>query len=156
MINIEYKWDQNLAIKSSKDIYEYELQNSKKKYIGWLFIALVQFGVVGALKHQVYGLLMISTFLIFYWYGFRWPLREFFIKRTFSKSPLANNTIQLQAKKDGIYKDNKLQISYKDIKNIIQLKDAILIYHKFGTLYFPNYAFNSKNELKKFINFINH
>ena len=48
MINIHYLWDKELALKSAYDIYEYELKNSNKKFIGWLFIALAQFGVVGA------------------------------------------------------------------------------------------------------------
>jgi hypothetical protein len=154
MITIKYKWDEDMAVNSSADIYDYELQNSKKKYIGWFFVALVQFSVVGALKHQVYGLLIISTFLILYWYGLRWPIRKYFIKKTFSKSSLANSTIELQAQKDGIYKDDELQISYDNIEDVIKLDNAVLIYHHAQTLYFPNSAFSSSDKINKFINLV--
>ena len=154
MITIKYKWDEDLAVDSSADIYDYELRNSKKRYIGWFFVALVQFSLVGAMKHQTFGLLFVSTFLIIYWYVFRWSIRKYFIKKTFTKSTLANTEIELQALKDGIYKDDELQISYDNIEDVIKLDNAVLIYHHSQTLYFPNSAFSSNDKINKFIKLI--
>jgi hypothetical protein len=151
MININYKWDNNLAIVSAKEIYNYELNKSNKKYIGLIFIAMLQFGVVGALKHDVYGFLVVSTLGLVYWYGLRWPLRKYFINKTFEKSPLSNKTISLVAKDDGIYLDNQLQISYNNINDIVELENGIVIYHQAGTSYFPNSSFDSKKDKEKFI-----
>jgi len=154
-INIKYFWDEKLTIQSSLDIYEYELKISNKKFIGWFFIALAQFGVVGALKHNAYGLLIIATIGILYWYGLRWPLRKFFILRSFKKSALANTDIMLTAKQDGIYIDNQLQIAYDSIIKSVQLTNAIVIYHTLGTIYIPNNSFENAKERKRFSSKIN-
>ena len=155
MITIKYKWDEDLAVNSSADIYDYELQNSKKRYIGWFFVALVQFSLVGAMKHQKFGLLFVSTFLIIYWYVFRWSIRKYFIKKTFRKSALANTDIELEARKDGIYNGDERQISHQDIIGTVKLENAVLVYHSAGTLYFPNSAFSSEDKINKFINLVN-
>jgi len=150
-ININYTWNKDLAIKSAQDIYEYELKSSNKRFIGWLMIALVQFGVVGALKHGVYGFLTLGTIGAIYWYWFRWPLRKFFISKTFDKSPLANKEIALEAKEDGIYSNEQLQIDYNNISKYAKLDDAIIIYHSLGTIYIPNDAFENHKFKNKFI-----
>ena len=101
-IKIKYIWSKELALSSARALYEYEFKNSRKRFIGWFFIALVQFGVVGALKHNSYGFLTLGTIGLVYWYGLRWPLRKYFIEKTFEKSPLANSNIDLLIKDDGI------------------------------------------------------
>ena len=157
-ITIKYTWDERLAITSAKEIYEYELKNSNKKYIGWLFVALAQFGVVGALKHNAYGLLVISSLGILYWYGFRWDIRKFFISKSFKKSPFKDKVIQLEADEKGIFTDGKELLLYKDIIKSEQLENAIVIYHKLGTTYIPNNAFESKSKrviFKKYLKLVN-
>ena len=127
-------------------------KNSNKKYIGWFFVALLQFGVVGALKHNSYGFLILSTIGLTYWYGFRWRIREYFIKKTFDKSQLANKQIELLATDDSIVShDGNEQIPYSDIKEYKRIDDAIIIYHKIGTLYIPNSSFISYDEKEAFI-----
>jgi len=155
MININYIWDESTALKSAEDIYLYELKHSRKRFMGWFFIALVQFGVVGVFKHNSYGILMVGTIGAVYWYGFRWQLRKYFIKKTFIKSPLANKQISLEASDTEILNHTQTQIIYKDIKKLIKLDDAIIIYHKFGTIYLPNSAFSDAKNKQKFINYIN-
>jgi len=135
---INFIWSEKFALDSAKALYDYELQHSNKKYIGWFFVALAQFGVVGALKHNVYGFLVVATIGLVYWYILRWPLRAWFIKKSFKKSPFANKNITFTIKTDGIYKDDKLQIQNKDIYDTIKLDDFTIIYHKFGTTLFPN------------------
>ena len=151
MININYYWDEALAIKSAKELYDYEFKSSKKRFIGWFFIGLVQFGVVGALKHNAYGFLVLGTIGVVYWYSIRWPLREYFIKKTFHKSPLANTTINLIAKEDGIYKGEDLQISKDHIKDVVKLENGIVVYYMGGNLYFPNKAFKDSDDKKSCI-----
>ena len=153
-IDIKYIWDKELAISSAATLYEYELKNSNKRYVGWIFIAIMQFGVVGAIKHNVFGLLVVGTIMVVYWYSLRWPLREYFIKRTFDKSPLANKTIHLIAKEDGIYKDDMLQISYQDIYKTVQLESSVVLYYTGGTLYIPNKAFSSAKDRKEFLSIL--
>ncbi len=150
-IEIKYTWDKDLALKSAQDIYKYELQHSNKKYIGLLFIGMLQFGVVGALKHNAYGFLVLATIGLTYWYGLRWPIRKYFILKTFEKSPLADKTISLTIQNDGIYSEDKLQIEYKNIIKYVQLDDALVIYHTLGTIYLPSASFPTSKDIKKFI-----
>jgi hypothetical protein len=150
MININYIWDKKLALQSACDIYEYELKNSNKKFIGWFFIALAQFGVVGALKHDAYGFLVVATVGLVYWYGLRWSLRKYFINKTFNKSPLANKQISLIAKDDGVYLDDKIQFNFDNIKKVAFLDNATVIYHNIGTFYIPNNAFDLAKDRDKY------
>jgi len=153
-IKISYLWDKAFAIESSYNLYEYELKKSNKKYIGWFFVILSQFGVVGALKHNAYGFLVVASFGILYWYGLRWQLRKYFIIRSFDKSTLANTMILLEATTDGLYNNSKIQLLYKDILNIEQLENAIIIYHNLGTIYIPYKAFNNTKDRKLFLSYI--
>jgi len=47
VVEINFNWSQELALKASKLYYDYDMKNSNKRYIGWFFVALVQFGIVG-------------------------------------------------------------------------------------------------------------
>ena len=153
-IEIKYKWTKQLALTSAYDIYIYELKNSNKKFIGWFFIAMLQFGVVGAFKHNSYGFLILATIGLTYWYGLRWPLRKYFINKTFDKSPLANKQIDLIAKENGIYFNDNLEVSYLNISKFIQLDNAIVIYHNQGTIYIPNNSFKNKEDRDIFKNYL--
>ena len=153
-IEINYIWDQKLALESAKILYDYELKNSNKKYLGWFFIALLQFGVVGALKHNAYGLLSISTILVVYWYNFRWPIRKYFIKKTFLKSPFANKKIKLVATDKYLQIDENSQIQYNDIKKYEQLDKGIFLDYQSGTIFLPNKAFSIVEDKNRFYKFI--
>ena len=67
-IYIEYTWTKELFLKASKSAYDYELKNSPKRFLGWIFIAMAQFGVVMAMIKGAGGLLILSTIFLIYWY----------------------------------------------------------------------------------------
>jgi hypothetical protein len=148
-ININYTLDEQTYLESSYEIYQYEFKNSSKRYIGWFFVALAQFGVVGALKHDVYGILIVSTIGLSYWYIFRWSIRKYFIKKAFYKNENVNKTLNLTIKDDGIYLDDKLQIDFSKVNKVIFLDNAIAIYHQCGVFYIPNKAFQSTKDQNK-------
>ena len=144
-IKIEYIWTEELAIKSSRLLYEDELKHSNKKYIGWFFIALAQFGVVGALKHNAYGMLFIASVGLLYWYAVRWSLRKFFIKNTFKKSPFANKTIKILATKTAIVIDGN-ELPYQNIKETKQIPDGLIINYIGNAIFIPNSGFSSADD----------
>jgi len=148
-INISYTWDKETFLKASKAIYDYELNNSNRKYWGWLFIALLQFGVVAALKKEAVGLLFISTFLVIYWYMLRWSLRKRFISKTFDKSPNANHNYNVVLDLKAITIDNN-PILWSDIKKVISLKEGFLLYHKDEFFFFPSSTFKDMDERNEF------
>ena len=148
-IEIKYTWSKQDFMSASEATYNFELKHSPKRFLGWFFIGLAQFGVVGALKKDAYGLLLIATILVVYWYALRWPIRRFMIARTYRASANQNHQFVLSANKEGIKLDNTL-IKWSEIKEVISLKDAFLLYYGSSFLYIPKFAFISDDEKDRF------
>ena len=148
-INFSYKWDKPTYLKAAKIAYDYEFKNSKKRYIGFFFIALTQFGVVAMFKKGAPGLLLISTFLVLYWYFLRWKLREATIKKAFDKLPNANMQYSVVADDSGITINSQL-IKWDDVIKVVSLSDGVLIYTKDNFFFFPANAFKSLEDKNSF------
>ena len=149
-IEINFIWNQDLALKTSKLYYDYDMRHSNKRYIGWFFVGLVQFGIVGALKHDSYGLLYASTFLVLYWYYGRWYLRKRMLLNFYKKKSSKNAHIHFIVNDDGLHGDNDL-ISWNDIHKVIKLDEGILIQSAQNTLFFEDSAFKSSDDRMNFI-----
>ncbi len=149
-INISYKWDRENFEKAFSKSYNHQFKNSARRYIGWFFVALAQFGVVAALKGGSVGLLMLSTLLIFYWYGVKkWLVHRRALK-AYENSPLKETEIKLLIDDEGI-KQNDLSIIWEDLQGVVPIEDDILLYHKERAFYIPSKAFESfedRNALK--------
>jgi hypothetical protein len=150
-IEIKFTWSKDLAIKASKLYYDYDMKTSSKKYIGWLFIALMQFGVVGALKHDSFGLLSVSTFLVIYWYYIRWFLRKNMIVRFYDKSGLDDTDVLFTLQDDGLHYNNDTVIDWEHIYKVVKFDDGILVQTIDSTLFFQREAFNSYEDVQRFI-----
>ena len=148
-INISYTWDKTTFLTASKATYDYNLKHSPKRFLGWIFIALTQFGVVGALKKDVYGLLIVSTFLVIYWYALRWPLRKIMLQRSFKNLPNKNHKFQMSADKKGIKIDNGF-IPWDTILEVVSLENGFLLYYEKTFLYIPKNAFVNADEKDSF------
>ena len=141
-IKISYIWNEENFNKLFKEAYNYQFKNSPRRYIGWLFIALAQFGVVAALKKGSIGLLLFSTIMILYWYY----LKKIIVKkrafREFLKSPLKDKKIELSVDNTGIEQNGK-KISWSEISQVIPIKDDILIVANNNSYYIPSKGFKS-------------
>ena len=144
-IKINYIWSKELFLEASKATYEFELRHSPKRFLGWFFIAMTQFGVVGALKKDAYGLLLISTFLVVYWYFFRWRIRKFIITKTYESSHEKDTQFSMLAKKNGLEVNGSL-LTWNDITEAVSLEDGFLLYYGETFLYIPKLAFVSIEE----------
>jgi hypothetical protein len=149
-IDISYTWDKDTYIQASKLAYDYELKKSSRRYLGWLFIALTQFGVVAAMKQGSIGLLLISTILVLYWYMFRWPLRKRFIEKTFDKLPNANTQYTISTSDTGITTNGE-DITWSNIANVLVLKEGIFLYLASNSIFIPNKAFDAIEERSDFL-----
>ena len=149
-IEIDFIWNPELALKTSKLYYDYDMRHSYKRYIGWFFVGLVQFGIVGALKHESYGLLYASTFLVLYWYYGRWYLRKRMLLNFYKKKSPKNIHIHFIVNEDGLKGDDDM-ISWNDIHKIIKLDEGILIQTTQNTLFFDNSAFKSSDGRVNFL-----
>lgn len=144
-IEIHYTWSKELFLEASKATYEFELRHSPKRFLGWFFIALTQFGVVGALKKDAYGLLLVSTLLVIYWYALRWPLRKFMIAKTYEAQAEKNHKFLMQAHSDGLEINGTL-LPWEDIREAVSLEGGFLLFYAEKFLYIPKGAFVSVEE----------
>ena len=149
-IEVSYIWSKELALKASKLYYDYDMRHSSKRYIGWLFVALTQFAIVGALKHDAYGLLYIATFLVFYWYYGRWYLRQRMMQRYYAKNSTDGKKIDFTLDEEGLHYEEQL-VSWDDIIKIIKFDDGILIQTNNSTLFFQNEFFASSKDRVHFV-----
>jgi len=149
-IEIKFTYTKELAIKASKLFYDWDMKNSSKRYIGWLFIAMMQFGVVGALKHDSFGILFISTFLVIYWYYGRWYVRKGMIEKFYDKTNNDAKDAYFILKDDGLHYGDIL-IDWDKIVKVIKFDDGVLIQSLDSTLFFQKDAFKSYDDMQEFI-----
>ena len=153
VFNTKYIWSEEVAILSSELFYKYEFRHSYRRYMGWAFIAMAQFGVVGALKHDAYGMLILSSFLLVYWYGIRWQLRKRLAQRLFHASPLANQEVLTSFDAQGMKTDDVLT-PWQEIQKVVEVANGFLFYGKSQSNFFPKNAFSSSEDrdaLRRFI-----
>ena len=144
-VNISYRWDRENFEKAFSRSYTHQFKNSARRYVGWFFIALAQFGVVAAFKGGSIGLLMLSTILILYWYVIKkWLVHQRAVK-AYENSPLKNSQIKLQITEEGVKQEN-IFIPWQDIQGLVPIEDDILLYYKEKAFYIPSNAFNSIEE----------
>ena len=149
-IDISYTWDKETYVKASKVAYDYELKKSNRKYIGWFFIALTQFGVVAAMKKGSISLLLVSSFLVLYWYFFRWGLRKKVIETTFDKLENANQQYNVKISNEQLT-INESPILWEDISQVTSLKDGLFIYLNQNSIFIPSSAFKNMEEKNDFL-----
>ncbi len=152
-IELSFLYDKEHFLDFTKKVYDYEMKHSSKKYIGWLFIALAQFGVVAALKHNAYGLLYISTFLLFYWYVLRWQLRKFLAIRVFEKLPTKNTKLQITIDNEK-FTVNQQAVPFSDITRYWIMDDGVVLYYHNKAIFFPKTAFKSPEDYDQFLNIL--
>ena len=141
-IEITYVWDRENFEKAFSKSYIHQFKNSARRYVGWFFVAMAQFGVVAALKGGSIGLLMFATILILYWYVVKkWLVHQRAIK-AYEKLPLKNSQLRLDISENGIKQDNAL-ISWEEIQGLVPIEDDILLYYKQKAFYIPSNAFTS-------------
>ena len=147
-LHASFIWSQALAIRSSELFYNYEFRHSYRRYVGWIFIAMAQFGMVGALKHDSYGMLFVSSFLLLYWYGIRWQLRKLLAKHQFQASPLADQTVDVTFSDRGLIR-GQLLTPWKEIAHVIQNELGFLFFMASKSTFVPKEAFGSTDESAK-------
>ena len=145
IIEAKYLWDEATALLSSELFYKYEFRHSYRRYVGWFFIAMAQFGVVGALKHDAYGMLILSSFLLLYWYAVRWQLRKRLILRHFRASDMADQEITTTFDETGIHTGAET-IAWKDVKKVVEQEAGFLFYTVTKANFFPKTSFKSAQQ----------
>jgi len=133
---LKIKWDEDIFLEGAKAYYDYSLKHSKKRVLGWIFIALLQFGIVMLLKQGTYGMVLLGSILTLYWYFLRWPIRRLLLKMAFKKSPLANKEMNIDINKNGLLIDNQ-ELPFEKIKDFIKGNKGYLLLIDKGFIYLP-------------------
>ena len=149
-LRVRVKFDEATYLKGAKTAYDVQMKHTGRKYIGWVFIAMAQFGVVGALQAGAYGLLLLSTLLLIYWYLLRWPLRKAALKRVFRHSPYADRELVIEAQDGGLCVDDKC-IPWFEFTRVLATPQGYLLDMNDGFLYIPREAFESADLRNAFV-----
>jgi len=148
-IHISYIWDKETYLKASEIAYKYELKHSPKRFLGWIFIAMTQFGVVQVMKGGAIGLLLLSSILVIYWYYFRWQIRKKLLLKNFDISNNKNHQFKIIADDEGLNIDN-VGIQWSNILEVVSFDEGFLLYYNDTFIFFPTKAFESIEEKNRF------
>ncbi len=149
-IEVDFSWSKKLALKTSKLYYDYDMRHSSKRYIGWLFVAMVQFGIVAALKHDSYGILFVSTFLLIYWYYGRWAIRKLLLSRFYTKNTPEQTHIHFRIDENALQTQQRT-FSWEDVLKVVELEEGVLVQTSHNALFFANDAFTNEQEKNRFL-----
>jgi len=153
LINISYRWNKENVKRLFEASYKYQFEHSAKRYIGWLFIALMQFGVVFALKKGAFELLLFSTIMLFYWYYGKKMIAERRAKKSFENSTFKDKVIHIEVNDKGfVMKENEREIewTWDEVDEIVPLSDDIMIYKYPYFHYIPLNGFSSIEDKSRF------
>ena len=159
-IKISYTWDKANVDSLFNASYKYQFENSGKRFIGWLFIALLQYGIVLALKKDAFAILLFSTIMLFYWYyGKKWIAKRR-ADKSFEESAFKDKKIEMTIGSDGFSlvpfgaeaSDSKAyeHWSWDEVQEVIVLGDDIMLYKHPHFHYIPANGFESMEEKSRF------
>ena len=149
-IEIRYRWDRENLERVFDSSYKYQFENSRKRYIGWFFIALMQFGVVAALKRGSFALLMFSTIVLIYWYYAKRLIAKRRAIRAFESSEFRDRLIEMSVDDDGISIMPHTRLQWREIDEVRSIGDDVMLYKHPNFHYIPLSAFDSIEDVSRF------
>ena len=149
-ITLSFRWTKDIYMEAGEFAYDYKMNHTPKKYMGWLFIALLQFGVVGALLKGKMAILLLSTILLVYWYYLKKRIEKSILQRNFDKEEDANKILDIIINSEHITINGK-KIIWSDIAQIISGEKGYLLDHIDGFLFFPAKEFKKEEDKTAFI-----
>jgi len=151
-IKVSYLWNRENLEKLFEASYKYQFEHSRKRYVGWFFIALMQYGIVVALKKEAFAILLFTTIVLAYWYyGKKWIAKRR-AYQSFEESPFKDKKIAMSIDENGFSFDseNSEKWSWDEVDEVIALGDDIMI-HKYPNFhYIPSNGFASIEEKSRF------
>ena len=141
-IRISYLWDRENFEKLFASSYRYQFTHSMKRYIGWLFIAILQLGVVAALKKGSVALLLFASLVLIYWYFGKKIIAKKRASNAFNASSFKDKTVKIEVDEGGFEiksQEGKVEWLWDEVDEVISLNDDIMIYKE------PNFHYISSN-----------
>ncbi len=146
-LKLNFVWDKEVAKNSFDELYKYEFNHSAKKYIGWFFIALLQYGIVGAMLKGKVAILIFATVMLFYWYYGK----KYIAKRRFLKNIEDEKDISVVVDRNGIkFSHEDLLWHWNEIEDLVDVGSGILIIKYPNHYFIPTNAFRTFEEKNNF------
>ena len=151
-IIINYIWNKANVDKLFDASYKYQFNHSHKRYIGWFFIAIMQFGVVAALKKGAFELLLFSTIVLIYWYYGKKLIAKKRAEESFETSEFKDSHIEMSINEEGftLLSPTNEKWSWNKVQEVIVLGDDIMLYKHPHFHYIPANGFESIEEKSRF------
>ncbi len=152
-VNISYRWDRDNIERLFRVSYRYLFEHSSRRYIGWLFIALSQFGVVAAFKQRAFGLLIFSTVMLIYWYYGKRVIAKRRMVRAFERAPFQDKEIRISASESGLditASETPVHWNWDAIDAVISAGDDILLQKSPHFYYIPAGGFTDIEAKSRF------
>ena len=151
-INVSYVWNKENVERLFDASYKYQFNHSGKRFIGWLLVALLQYGVVLALKKDAFAILLFSTIMLAYWYYGKKMIAKRRAEKSFETSEFKNKKIQMHIDDKGftLLSPNHEQWTWDEVQEVIALNDDIMLYKHPYFHYIPLNGFDSLEEKSRF------
>jgi hypothetical protein len=151
-IKVSYIWNRENIERLFEASYKYQFNNSGKRFIGWFFVALLQYGVVIALKKDAFAILLFSTVMLAYWYYGKKMVAKRRAEKSFENSEFKDKKIEMSIDDDGftLLSPNYEQWSWDEVQEVIVLDDDIMLYKDPYFHYLPLNGFQSMEEKSQF------
>jgi len=151
-IKISYLWSKTNVEKLFDASYKHQFNNSSKRFIGWFFVALLQYGVVIALKKDAYAVLLFSTIMLAYWYYGKKIIAKKRAEKSFENSEFKDEYIEMEIDEKGftLLSPNSEKWSWDEVQEVITLGDDLMLYKHPNFHYIPANGFESIEEKSRF------
>ncbi len=148
-IGLSIDWNEAAFLQGAKLLYDTTLKHSPRRFLGWAFIALAQFGVVMAVRQGTVGMLLLGTLLSIYWYFLRWPLRKAALLREFRRSATAGKRLGVVLRDEGIAIDGET-VAYDAVQRVLAALQGYVLLIGDGFLFVPDSAFSDAKTRERF------
>jgi len=151
-IKISYIWNKENVERLFNASYKYQFNHSHKRFIGWFFVALLQYGVVMALKKDAFAILLFSTMILAYWYYGKKIIARRRAEKSFENSEFKDKKIEMNIDDDGftLFSPHHEQWSWDEVQEVIALDDDVMLYKHPNFHYIPLNGFQSIEEKSRF------
>ena len=152
-IKISYTWSRDNFQKLFDSSYRYQFNHSMKRYIGWLFVAILQLGVVAALTRKSFELLLFATIMLLYWYYGKKIIARKRAAKVFENSSFKDKTIQIEVDEKGFdikSDEGESHWSWSEVDEVSALEDDVMIYRHPNFHYIPSSGFRSLEDKSHF------
>ncbi len=149
-IKAEFRWSKEIYKSAGEITYKYMMQNSYKKYIGYLFIGLIILGLYREFKFQDLSALYLGVILSIYWYYIRSFLYKKRLDKGYKNEGIDGIDMCFSITKGGININGNM-IPWRDISLAIIEERGTVLKRAEGYPFLPVNSFRDKKDIKEFM-----